>query len=751
MATLKGQTIAASYQDLVKRADTYSQAGTNIELMTDTDSTIAPTGLYLESGATTDNVGIGVADPDQALEVAGKIHISNEGSAPSAPAAGDGGIIYTKADGKPYWISDDVADVALTNTVAVSADLDYGGYYSLDEQGRTDHVANTMPAPYYRFDGSNDKTATVNTNDINDLAANDTITMAAWINPTATSTEGIMGYGGVYMSICVNGGYLEARNYDAGNGGEQLTNTDVHAITAGEWCHVAGVFTGGNVTLYKNGVATAANSCSNQAANDNAIHVGFGGASDYFGGSIAGASFWNKALTATEVKELYSGASVPYKYKGASQTELMPDQVDRDFSGASSWANVTYGGNYHESGDLSLQSNGVDQYCTLPVADAPTTIGKRYRVSVDFSLVAADKTFTIQSFDGTQDFGTFSATGTGQTFEFTAETTGGYRVKADHSGSAGDFNNFSLTQIGATIEYDGSSATEGFWYDKSGNDLDGTVTGATLENRVSALVVDDRVGIGTTPATQLHIRDDAAEVRILRLENRNDDDNDLTLIDVVNTDIGATYKPIAFGCKTIDADNREGSFVVAVADTDEVDMSTDIRMTIDNAGDVTFTGDLIMADGKGIDFSADASPAAGMTAEILDDYEEGTWTGAITAATGTITINSSFDTFSYTKVGRVVHIEGRARITSVSTPSGALAITGLPFTSASVGEDGSQSAISFYLRGAASAVNSCVGSVGTGTTTVELFENGTTGAGNDMADHIDAGSFIMIGGSYVAA
>ena len=68
MATLKGSTIASTYIQLVKRADSYSQTGTNIELMI-ADGTIAPTGLYLESGATTDNVGIGVADPDATLEI----------------------------------------------------------------------------------------------------------------------------------------------------------------------------------------------------------------------------------------------------------------------------------------------------------------------------------------------------------------------------------------------------------------------------------------------------------------------------------------------------------------------------------------------------------------------------------------------------------------------------------------------------------------------------------------------------------
>jgi len=70
MATLKGQSIAASYQDLVKRADTYSQTGTNIELMDDSGD-VQATGLYLESGATTDNVGIGGVPTVAKLEIHG--------------------------------------------------------------------------------------------------------------------------------------------------------------------------------------------------------------------------------------------------------------------------------------------------------------------------------------------------------------------------------------------------------------------------------------------------------------------------------------------------------------------------------------------------------------------------------------------------------------------------------------------------------------------------------------------------------
>ena len=112
----------------------------------------------------------------------------------------------------------------------------------------------------------------------------------------------------------------------------------------------------------------------------------------------------------------------------------------------------------------------------------------------------------------------------------------------------------------------------------------GASEAATEKMRITS---DGKVGINTAaPAAELHLRGDAAEKRILRLQNNNDTDNDLTLIDIVNTDGGATYKPVAFGCKTINADDRKGSFVVGVSDLDEVDMSTDIRMTITNEGNV---------------------------------------------------------------------------------------------------------------------------------------------------------------------
>ena len=63
--------------------------------------------------AVTGDVGIGVADPDQKLEVAGAIHMSGEVSSPSAPSDGDGAILYVKSDGKLYFISNEESETEI--------------------------------------------------------------------------------------------------------------------------------------------------------------------------------------------------------------------------------------------------------------------------------------------------------------------------------------------------------------------------------------------------------------------------------------------------------------------------------------------------------------------------------------------------------------------------------------------------------------------------------------------------------------
>ena len=86
------------------------------------------------------------------------------------------------------------------------------------------------------------------------------------------------------------------------------------------------------------------------------------------------------------------------------------------------------------------------------------------------------------------------------------------------------------------------------------------------------------------------------------------------------------------------------------------------------------------ASGSGITFPATQS--ASTDANTLDDYEEGTWTPTLTPATsGTITLASP-NLCAYTKIGRVVIVNGLTDTASVSLPVGTtVAIGGLPFTS----------------------------------------------------------------------
>lgn len=100
-------------------------------------------------------------------------------------------------------------------------------------------------------------------------------------------------------------------------------------------------------------------------------------------------------------------------------------------------------------------------------------------------------------------------------------------------------------------------------------------------------------------------------------------------------------------------------------------------------GDQTIVdGNLVIGTGgKGIDFSA-TSDASGMTSELLDDYEEGTWTPIF----NTLTIGDGTLFGRYTKIGRTVTCEFGFIFGSTSSFSGPVgSCGGFPFTSSDLG------------------------------------------------------------------
>ena len=96
--------------------------------------------------------------------------------------------------------------------------------------------------------------------------------------------------------------------------------------------------------------------------------------------------------------------------------------------------------------------------------------------------------------------------------------------------------------------------------------------------------------------------------------------------------------------------------------------------SVSHNGRINLSENIVFASGQGIDFSATGNGSGSMSSELLDDYEEGTWTptsgtgmGALTNANGT-----------YVKIGRLVMVNFYFSTASVST-SGTSVIEGLPY------------------------------------------------------------------------
>ena len=77
---------------------------------------------------------------------------------------------------------------------------------------------------------------------------------------------------------------------------------------------------------------------------------------------------------------------------------------------------------------------------------------------------------------------------------------------------------------------------------------------------------------------------------------------------------------------------------------------------------------IVMSSGNGIDFSATADSSGTMSSELLDDYEEGTYTPVLSGGGYTYT-SGSYTAGRYTKVGRIVTVEAHFNISAISGSS----------------------------------------------------------------------------------
>lgn len=127
------------------------------------------------------------------------------------------------------------------------------------------------------------------------------------------------------------------------------------------------------------------------------------------------------------------------------------------------------------------------------------------------------------------------------------------------------------------------------------------------------------------------------------------------------------------------------------------------------------------ASGVGITFPA--TPSLSTNANTLDDYEEGTWTIGFAFGGGTTGITYGFNSGTYVKIGSAVTVNGLCVLTNKGSSTGALTITGFPFTFSGF--------VTFSMRlgGLAAAINavpSIIGNSGTTNASVQMLVNTAT-------------------------
>ncbi len=216
-----------------------------------------------------------------------------------------------------------------------------------------------------------------------------------------------------------------------------------------------------------------------------------------------------------------------------------------------------------------------------------------------------------------------------------------------------------------------------------GNSAANSYLGFNVDNSEKLRVTSDgNVGIGTDdPIRPLHL-DNASQASFL---------------------LSGTAPQIRFNSSTsdgLDADRvilaRSGAgdqFISGSADGDAILRCATSKKVMIGYGTTEIaqfnsSGLKFKSSGMGIDFSETADGTGTMTSELLDDYEEGTFTPTLTFSTpGTSSFSYSVNAGHYTKIGNLAYIRMEIRLNAFSkgTASGDLRVEGLPYTTKNLG------------------------------------------------------------------
>ena len=172
--------------------------------------------------------------------------------------------------------------------------------------------------------------------------------------------------------------------------------------------------------------------------------------------------------------------------------------------------------------------------------------------------------------------------------------------------------------------------------------------------------------------------------------------------------------------------------------------ASDLKFVTTNTERVRIHSDGVMSAVNGVALGVGTANTA---SNVLDDYEEGTWEATIACGSGTVTLASSGNLCTYTKIGRTVQLNGSVTVSAISSPSGDLLINGMPFASGNNREGGERATGAFCLYNPANGTPpGLICQIFGGYASIRIESSG--GADRSQADHVQVGSELRFTTNY---
>jgi len=552
-----------------------------------------------------DRVGVGVATPDSALEVAGNVHLSTETTTPSTPAAADGGVMYVKADGNLYWLSDDVAEVSLSSGPGISFNgstangvVTYGGATQADVEANMTFNGSQLSVTGIMSASSAVKGSNIVAGGANVISEGRLIqnVLGATIGGPITTTGALSGSSGFHSAgnITAEGtleatGSVVASQFDVGatnviSSGRLIQN--VLGATIGGPLTATGTMSGSSIleavgatilgsTLNVSGAVTLAGPASGSIAGPGSylgvtptgvvVLAEASGGGISFNGSTANGVVTYGGATQADVEANLTFDGNTLTATNSSNTAIPAITIDRNYTGTTSIGNYTTDPqgllvDYDVTGIVASGQTAIHDAISINYnQDSPTMVGTIEATGADIRMTGG--TSGTQSMKGLAMTLAGASTITGiditapnDSTHFIARSSDALLDQFKISVGAGGATTLSTNDADATAAHLTFSVDGNIVLDPAGSNVtvDGNLSGSGTLEMVGATVLGNTLAVSGTVSVAA------------KIEHAGDTD---TYIDFTDDDINFQAGGVNFLDLTQDTQN-EVTFNEAGADID---------------------------------------------------------------------------------------------------------------------------------------------------------------------------------------